>query len=428
LYDVYPALNELHDICYAAAFSVGTKLYHVTTVAVCMVYVVVAALHTGALTDIPALRQFCIVAAVTVLVNMLQQLTWYVGALSLDSRRVQQHRKEFQLCCYRSDGNSNNSDAAYTPLYNTEHDADDNSSDANEQSALSIQRDNTVSSAHSTTTADDITNDSSKVSLLMERYYIPQLFSSTGKLLTLLTAVALTVCGCIGVSQLQLGLEPQLAAPVNFYLQDYYSDQFSLGEAGPPAYIVLKDIDYYAVFTNSTKLQQIKDLTTGLSQLSDSYVELPIYSWIDAMSSWIAQRDTLAAVTDCPAQIVISSSEDFSTMLQTFLSIPITSQCCQSHGICGAQFQTDVHLHSSSSSVNSSSVVRASRMRFNLKPLRTQADFVNSFYYLQKVTADLAEQYQQDSSGIDSVAFPYSIYMIYYVSCIQAVPFQSCML
>jgi Niemann-Pick C1 protein len=385
---------------------------------------VVAALCTGALTDIPALRQFCIVAAVTVLVNMLQHLTWYIAALSLDSRRMQQHRREFQLCCSDSD-NSTNTDTVDTPFYNDAPDVDDNSSDTNEQSALSIQRDDAVCTAHST--ADDKCSDSSKVSLLMERYYIPQLFSGTGKVLTLLIAVVLTVCGCIGLSQLQLGLEPQLAAPVDFYLQNYYSDQFSLGEAGPPAYIVLKNIDYYAVFTNSTKLQQIKDLTTGLSQLSDSYVDLPIYSWIDAMSSWIAQKDTLAAVTDCPAQIVISSSEDFSAMLQTFLSILITSQCCQSHGICGAQFRTDVHIHNSSSSSSSSSVnststvVRASRMRFNLKSLRTQQDFVNSFYYLQKVTADLAagidraEQHEQDTSG-DGVAFPYSIYMIYYVS------------
>lgn len=38
----------------------------------------------------------------------------------------------------------------------------------------------------------------------------------------------------------QLGLEPQLAAPTNFYLVDYYNTEFSLGEAGPPAYIVLK--------------------------------------------------------------------------------------------------------------------------------------------------------------------------------------------
>jgi Niemann-Pick C1 protein len=382
------------------------------------------ALLTGALTDIPALRQFCIVASVTVLVNMLQQLTWYIAALSLDSRRMQQHCREFQLCCNNSN-NSKNADATHTPIYSNEHDDhDDTTTITNDHSALSIQSGNTASTAQPTANANY--NDSSKVSILMERYYIPKLFSNTGKVLTLLIAVVLTVCGCVGVSQLQLGLEPQLAAPVHFYLQNYYTDQFSLGEAGPPAYIVLKNIDYYAVFTNSTKLQQIKDLTTGLSQLSDSYVDLPIYSWIAAMSSWIAQRDTLAAVSDCPAQIVIASADDFAAMLQTFLSIPITSQCCQSHGICGAQFQTDVHM---SSGTTTTASVRASRLRFNLKPLRTQRDFVNSFYYLQKVTADLAagidksEQHEQDSSGIDSVTFPYSIYMIYYVSCIQTLPF-----
>ena len=41
-----------------------------------------------------------------------------------------------------------------------------------------------------------------------------------------------------------MGLEPQLAAPTNYYLVDYYNTEFSLGEAGPPAYIVLKDLDY----------------------------------------------------------------------------------------------------------------------------------------------------------------------------------------
>lgn len=29
-------------------------------------------------------------------------------------------------------------------------------------------------------------------------------------------------------------------------------------------------------------------------------------------------------------------------MVELFLSIPIESQCCQSYGVCGAQFVTDV--------------------------------------------------------------------------------------
>ncbi len=32
----------------------------------------------------------------------------------------------------------------------------------------------------------------------------------------------------------------------------------------------------------------------------------------------------------------------FYAMVELFLSIPIESQCCQSYGVCGAQFETDV--------------------------------------------------------------------------------------
>lgn len=32
----------------------------------------------------------------------------------------------------------------------------------------------------------------------------------------------------------------------------------------------------------------------------------------------------------------------FYSMVELFLSIPIESQCCQSYGVCGAQFVTDV--------------------------------------------------------------------------------------
>lgn len=32
----------------------------------------------------------------------------------------------------------------------------------------------------------------------------------------------------------------------------------------------------------------------------------------------------------------------FYSMVELFLTIPIESQCCQSYGVCGAQFDSDV--------------------------------------------------------------------------------------
>lgn len=38
----------------------------------------------------------------------------------------------------------------------------------------------------------------------------------------------------------------------------------------------------------------------------------------------------------------IRDETSFYAMVELFLSIPIESQCCQSYGVCGAQFESDV--------------------------------------------------------------------------------------
>lgn len=54
---------------------------------------------------------------------------------------------------------------------------------------------------------------------MLDRYYLPALFSRAGKMLTLLAAAGLAVLGGFGVVSVDMGLEPQLAAPTDFYLQ-----------------------------------------------------------------------------------------------------------------------------------------------------------------------------------------------------------------
>ncbi|CAM9756602.1 unnamed protein product, partial [Hapterophycus canaliculatus] len=50
----------------------------------------------GALTNIPALRQFCLVAATAVVVGFALQVSWFMAALSLDARRVSQGRLDLR--------------------------------------------------------------------------------------------------------------------------------------------------------------------------------------------------------------------------------------------------------------------------------------------------------------------------------------------
>ena len=107
------------------------------------------------------------------------------------------------------------------------------------------------------------------------------------------------------------------------------------------------------------------------------------------------------------------SPDAFYNNTKTFLSIPIDTQCCQSSGICGEQYQvgryvgryvnmclslhptylptylptyiqSDVVFAPPSSSSSSSPTILASRLRMQLQPLRDEADFINSYYYLRK--------------------------------------------
>lgn len=63
---------------------------------------------------------------------------------------------------------------------------------------------------------------------------------------------------------------------------DYFETLYLYGEAGPPAYIVFKDVDY----TNSDNLDRMNEIASELATLSDT-VLAPIYSWVGAYQNYI---------------------------------------------------------------------------------------------------------------------------------------------
>jgi len=229
--------------------------------------------------------------------------------------------------------------------------------------------------------------------------------------------VTMMVLGMYGLTTLKLGLEPQLAAPTDYYLVDYYNTEFSLGEAGPPAYLVLKDLDY----ANPNVTTAVRSITTGLSFLQD-YVETPIYSWIDAVQAYMS-----GASTQCQPE----PGSDFNSIVRQFLEIPIDGVCCQQYGLCGQQYVSDVKFYNDSPE----SGIEASRLRMQLKPLAQEKDFINSYYYLNKYVNDLSsvipERYPGQKEKSDgTLVFPYSLYFVYYeqYTYIMGVAIQDCLL
>ncbi len=55
----------------------------------------------GMLTDVPALSQFCLVAALAVIIDFILQITTFVAVLTLDGKRIQQNRLDICPCVRR---------------------------------------------------------------------------------------------------------------------------------------------------------------------------------------------------------------------------------------------------------------------------------------------------------------------------------------
>ncbi|RAW40672.1 hypothetical protein PC110_g3127 [Phytophthora cactorum] len=291
----------------------------------------------------------------------------------------------------------------------------------------------------------------------VEKTYIPFLLRRSTKVLVLVTALSVLTLSAFGSSELPLGLEQELAVPTDFYLHEYFKKQTALGEAGPPAYVVLdSNVDY-------TDAQLQRDVNVLLDELSGlrQYIDLPVYSWLHTFNQWRQMRFFLQdkidqGLCDCPAQPMdpfpyelanagIKEGEDvfmapeygygavltanvtpnalFYPLVKKFTGISIDSTCCQHFGLCGAQYEGDIIFSEPKASDDSSMSIIGSRMRFQLNALRNQSMFVNSNYYLHDVTS-------QWSTGRAATAFPYALVFVFeeQYTYIQGVALQSVLL
>lgn len=61
----------------------------------------------------------------------------------------------------------------------------------------------------------------------------------------------------------------------------------------------------------------------------------------------------------------------YEDQLRKFLSVKITSGCCQSYGICGEQYATDLIF-------GDDGKLKSSRLRVMHKPLRNSYDYIRA--------------------------------------------------
>ena len=151
--------------------------------------------------------------------------------------------------------------------------------------------------------------------------------------LVMLISVCLIVIGVMSCNKLQLGLNQNVSLVEGSDTYDYFETSYIYLNAGPPAYLVFKNVNY----TNPENLVQMNLIASELATLNDT-VLAPVYSWTSAYSNFIDGSGIWAK--DCGS--AAASVLDFDSQMKQFVNIKIESDCCQMYGICGEQFSLDI--------------------------------------------------------------------------------------
>ena len=210
-------------------------------------------------------------------------MTIFVGALAIDNERTKAGRADLIFCCHKVSDPKPRREEFFRPLY--------------------------------------------------QKHCVPLIFTTLSKIAIVGISVCLVIIGGMSCDKLILGLNQNVSLVENSDTYDYFETLFLYGEAGPPAYVVFKDVDY----TNDDNLRQMNLIASELATLNDT-VLAPVYSWVGVFQNYIHAGN----VWDDACGSTQASTLGFDQQMAQFVQIKIESPCCQSYGICGEQYSLDV--------------------------------------------------------------------------------------
>lgn len=259
-----------------------------------------------------------------------------------------------------------------------------------------------------------------------QKYFVPLLYKPIMMVVILVIAGLMCVIGVFSCFELQLGLNQNVSLVEGSDTYDYFETLYIYGEAGPPAYLVFKNVNY----SEPANLDSLTNIAAELATLDDTVLP-PVYTWVTPFKNFINAGGEWREECDS----VKASLLDFDSAMAQFVKIEIESECCQSYGICGEQFSQDVIF-------DDFGTVRSTRFRFQHTTMKTQEDYIrgmletrracdlftssltaNSDSYINlhlKMPSD--DQYAVQNLGIDPlehekeapIDFTYSLYYVYY--------------
>ncbi|KZT12544.1 multidrug efflux transporter AcrB transmembrane domain-containing protein [Laetiporus sulphureus 93-53] len=346
----------------------------------------------GALVPMPAVRNFALYAAGSVLLNASLQITVFVSALVIDLKRVESSRVDCFPCIRLP-------------------------------SRIALP--------------DEHVNGSGlgRIGRFIRRYYAPFLLRPVVKGAVLLTFMGILFASIISMQHIGLGFDQRLALPSESYLIPYFDNLDAYLDIGPPVYFVVHDVDVEyrpgqqelcGRFTTCKDHSVASILEAERQRKEVSFIAEPAASWIDDFFNWLdpahekccrvrkrnpdifcSDRDSPRLCQMCyedhdPAWNItmtgLPQGEEFMRYLNQWLISPTTEDC----SLAGkASFGAALSL-----SPDRDEVI-ASHFRTFHTPLKSQADFINSFSAAHRIADDLSKE-----SGM--TVFPYSLHYVFF--------------
>ncbi|KAI0796762.1 multidrug efflux transporter AcrB transmembrane domain-containing protein [Abortiporus biennis] len=352
----------------------------------------IVAFALGALVPMPAVRNFALYAAGSVLLNAIMQVTVFVSAMVIDLRRVEANRVDC-LPCIKIPSRI----ALLDPLPSS--------------TGLGL------------------------LGKFIRKYYAPFLLKPVVKGVILLLFGGLMVGSIISIQHIDLGLDQRLAFPPDSYLIKYFDALDAYFDMGPPVYFVSHDLDVThrpaqqelcGRFTTCQDLSIANYLEAERQHKESSFISQPTASWIDDFFKWLdpaqskccrvrrrnssqfcSGRESNRICRPClegrePAWNItmegLPEGEEFMMYLKQWLESPTNEDCLLAgKASYGAALALDEDEEN----------IVASHFRTFHSPLKSQDDYINSFNAAHRIADEISQK-------TGTKVFPYSLHYVFF--------------
>ncbi|KAI5125056.1 hypothetical protein M0805_007479 [Coniferiporia weirii] len=350
----------------------------------------VTAFTLGALVPMPAVRNFALYAAGSVLLNAILQTTVFISALTVDLHRTEASRVDCFPC------------VRLPPRI-----------------ALLDGRPAGASAGG--------------IARFIRRRYAPFLLRPIVKGTVILAFGGVFIGSIISIQHIELGLDQRLALPSDSYLIPYFDAVENYLDIGPPVYFVATDTNVTertnqkhlcGRFTTCDGLSLANTLEAERKRPESSFISQPAASWIDDFLHWLDPANSCCRVRRAKPDVFCNARDSsrlcrpcfegqtpswnitmdglpegdlFVKYLQRWIHSPANEECAL-----GGQA-----AYSTAVAFDSNNDISASHFRTFHSPLRTQSDFINSLNSARRIADDISRR-------IGVSVFPYSIHYVFF--------------